>query len=113
MGWSEDIYPGLEYEILTRLNFKTELVSNSQIAFELIAAFQAELESRQGSSNRSSYSSDELNSILLGAQYRSYLCTLGKSTHLRHFSYLRCSKASKISFVFTKSFVMKVGKEIK
>jgi hypothetical protein len=83
LGWSEDIYPGLEYEILTRLNFKTELVSNSQIAFELIAAFQAELEGRQGSTNQSSYSSDELNSILLGAQYRSYLCTLGKSSHLR------------------------------
>ena len=100
LGWSEDIYPGLEYEILLRLNFKTELVSNSQIAFELIAAFQAELEGRQGSTNHSSYSSDELNSILLGAQYRSYLCTLGKYSYLRLSSYLRRIKASKIDIFY-------------
>ena len=42
MGWSEEIYPCLEYEILSRLRFKTELVSSSQVVYELASVFFAQ-----------------------------------------------------------------------
>ena len=38
LGWTEDLYSLIEYEVLSVLRFKTEFVSPSQVAFELVSS---------------------------------------------------------------------------
>ena len=67
--WSEEIYPHLEREILKALRFNTDLISCSQLVYELLVTY-CSLESTQHKG---------IDTVLSQAQFRSYLCIIGKS----------------------------------
>ena len=68
VGWCDAIYKSIEQDILRSLRFKTELVSCSQLVYEIVATYSFQEQCQEG----------QLDAILLEAQFRSYLCVIGK-----------------------------------
>ena len=68
LAWHESIYPAIEREILKGLRFSTELVSCSQFVYELLVTYSWQEDSEHS----------HFGTILQQAQFRSYLCILGK-----------------------------------
>ena len=68
LAWHESIYPAIEKEILRGLRFSTELVSCSQLVYELLVTYSCQEDPEHS----------HLETVLQQAQFRSYLCILGK-----------------------------------